>query len=133
MGKTYFAAAGYLYRILDLQAIDLYNGIPKRTKTDSRNIGYMKITDRVILETYNGSAVGPSTGDPQENYWQLIGSKGIIVKDPFFCAKYPDEALKKERRVLVEFTKSFAAMGLRPSNDMKNCLWVPVSDLGVCD
>ena len=96
--------------------------VQKEQKNRQQKISNMKINDSVILEAYNGSAEVPPACDPQENYWKLIGSKGIIVKDPFFCAKYPDEALKKERRVLVKFQKSFKDLALKAHNETANFL-----------
>lgn len=93
----------------------------------------MQIRDTVRLESYDGLKKAPVGCNPEKNYWKLIGRTGEIVKDPFFCAKYPHKALRKERTVLVQFKRSFATIGLIGSDLMENSVWVPVSDLIVCD
>lgn len=93
----------------------------------------MKIGKIVKLDTYNGSKASAPGYDPKENYWKLIGCKGVIIKDPFTCAKYPDEALRNERRVLVKFECSLNSLGLYCHNDIENSLWILVTDLSVCD
>jgi hypothetical protein len=89
----------------------------------------MKTGNRVKLISYNGTTVSPTNGDPSQNYWRLIGCEGVVEKDPFTCAKYPDNILKSERRVLVRFDSHLSSFGLLCSDASENSLWVVVTDL----
>jgi len=72
---------------------------------------------RVVLKSFNGSLVKPHHVKPEENYWLLIGSKAVV------------EASNNSDRVLVIFERDLPALGLTSHNDVKNSLWILISDL----
>ncbi len=84
---------------------------------------------RVKLISYDGTVEPTTEVDPDQNYWRLIGYEGIVVKDPFTCAKYPDKALGTERWVLVKFDLLVSSLNLLSSDASENSLWVAVTDL----
>ncbi len=89
----------------------------------------IKTSSRVKLISYEGVIDPPTPGEPDQNYWRLLGWEGVVIKDPFTCAKYPDKALGTERRVLVKFDLLMSSLNLLSSDAAENSLWVAVTDL----
>jgi hypothetical protein len=82
--------------------------------------------DKVILQCFLGRQKAPGSVREDENYWVLIGEKGIVVKTE-------DHPGKTGERVLIEFSNSIAARGLNCHNEISNSLWILVSDLTRCN
>ena len=85
----------------------------------------MKENTRVLLKTFNGTAIADSDCDDSENYWKLIGFKGRIVQDP------SESKNNVGLRVLVKFEDSISSLGLHCHNSVPNSLWILESDLEI--
>jgi hypothetical protein len=64
----------------------------------------LAIGERVILRSFNGTAIPPQDCKPGENYWLLIGSAGKIVSHR-----------SDGQRMVVEFETSVHSFGKRPA------------------
>ena len=82
---------------------------------------------KVRLITFKGLSTAPKGCAPEGNYWELIGSEGSVILDPFKCCK--DDSYSDERKLLVVFDISFESLGLCSYQKNENSLWVPVTDL----
>ena len=90
----------------------------------------MKTGDKVKIITYNGTTCWEEAEDYAENYWKLIGRTGIIQQDPHEKTIYAH--FSHEPRVLVKFNEDLmASYGLHAHNNIKNSLWILVSDLEI--
>lgn len=78
--------------------------------------------DKVFLQHFLGRQKASGLVREDENYWILIGEKGVVVK----TENHPS---KNEERVLVKFSNNIAARGLNCHNEISNSLWILVSDL----
>lgn len=87
----------------------------------------MKIGQKVKLKRFNGTLKPDDNCPPYENYWQLIGSIGIIVQDPNEKDQYA--SFSEKPRLLVQFKKDVKSLGLECHNNVENCLWIFESDL----
>ncbi len=76
---------------------------------------------RVILRAFNGAASTPPDCRTDENYWRLIGERGAVIETP------PDNP-----RVLVQFDRPAAELGLHCHNPIPNSLLILKSDLEAC-
>ena len=72
----------------------------------------------VKLKTFNGENYPNSDCDPSENYWQLIGKAGVVVKNK-----------NCRGRVLVQFHDDIGKLGLHCHNEVPNSLFILPSDL----
>ena len=81
----------------------------------------------VILKSFHGTTHPPEDVEPNENYWKLIGSTGIIMSDE---KKTHPAFVKKGERVLVQFT-AIEKFNLECHNGIPNSLWIFISDLSV--
>lgn len=86
-----------------------------------------EIGNKIILRSFNGTVIPDEDTQPNENYWQLIGTKGTITQDPSQEGMY--SSFSKEKRVLVVFEKSVKLLGLECHNRVKNSLWIGIKDL----
>ncbi len=78
----------------------------------------MKVGTKVKIKSFNSTTTTPDNCDPSENYWSLIGEKGVVVKP------------KNERfRVLVQIDDSNKLSNLYCHNEIENSLWLLESDL----
>lgn len=73
---------------------------------------------RIILKTFNGTAVSPEPVPHGENYWLLVGRAGRIV----------DER-NRNGRALVLFDDPVSSAGLHCHNPLANSLYILESDL----
>ncbi|MET0355709.1 MAG: hypothetical protein ABW044_02970 [Cellvibrio sp.] len=87
------------------------------TKICDADIHHLKPGKRVSLKSFNGSLIAPQDVKPEENYWQLIGSKAVV------------ESANNTERVLVKFERDLSALGLANHNEVENSLWILISDL----
>lgn len=78
----------------------------------------LAIGERVILRSFNGTAIPPQDCKPGENYWLLIGSAGKIVSHR-----------SDGQRMVVEFETSVHSFGLHCHNEIANSLIIKTSDL----
>lgn len=78
----------------------------------------LALNTRVILRSFNGTAIPPESCHPGENYWMLIGGRGSIV-----------EPLNQNGRFLVKFDSSVADQGLHCHNPVPNSLYILATDL----
>ncbi|HEY40376.1 MAG TPA: hypothetical protein G4O18_00775 [Dehalococcoidia bacterium] len=84
----------------------------------------------VKLVSFNGITHPDGKIDNCENYWELVGETGIVQQDPQESSVYA--SFSKEPRVLVKFDKDIAStFGLISHNNIKNSLWILVSDLKI--
>jgi hypothetical protein len=81
------------------------------------DLHHLKPGKRVVLKSFNGSLSAPLDVKPEENVWQLIGSKAVVV-----VANGTD-------RVLLKFERDLSTLGLNNPNEQSNALWILVSDL----
>lgn len=86
----------------------------------------MEVGASVKLISYNGTVTPEADVDPAENYWQLIGETGKVVKN------VPANGVASDR-VLVHFTNSVNALGLHCHNEIINSLWIQKGDLETHD
>jgi len=81
------------------------------------DIHHLKPGKRVVLKSLKGSLIAPQDVKPEENYWQLIGSKAVV------------EAANNSERVLIKFERDLARLGLVNHNQVPNTLWILIGDL----
>ncbi|RYY74021.1 MAG: hypothetical protein EOO52_14185 [Gammaproteobacteria bacterium] len=81
------------------------------------DLHHLKPGKRVVLKSFNGHLSKTHDVRPEENYWQLIGSKAVV------------EASNNSDRVLVAFERDLSTLGLAGHSDIKNSLWILISDL----
>ncbi len=81
------------------------------------DLHHLKSGKRVVLKSFNGSLIAPKDVKPEENYWLLIGSKAVV------------EQTNDSDRVLIKFERELSILGLINHNDVKNSLWILISDL----
>ena len=81
------------------------------------DIHHLKPGKRVALKSFKGSLIAPQDVKPEENYWQLIGSKAVV------------EFANDTDRVFINFERNFSALGLVNHHEVPNSLWVLISDL----
>jgi hypothetical protein len=81
------------------------------------DIHHLKPGKRVVLKFFKGSLIAPQNVKPEENYWQLIGSKAVV------------EAANDSDRVLIKFERDLSILGLINHSEQPNSLWVLISDL----
>lgn len=77
---------------------------------------------RVRLKSFKGALSGPPDGNPEEDYWRLIGMEAEVV-----------EASDERGRVLVRFAEPVAALGLHCHNLEPNALFIHESDLEIIE
>ena len=88
----------------------------------------MKEGDIVELIYFNGLTKPQKRVKKEENFWILIGARGVIVKDPSQKELYASFSIN--RRYLVRFDKDVKSLGLVCHNSVKNTLWILATDLG---
>jgi hypothetical protein len=81
------------------------------------DIHHLKPGKRVVLKSFKGSLIAPQNVKPEENYWQLIGSKAVV------------EVANDTDRVLVKFERDLSGLGFANHNVVPNSLWILISDL----
>lgn len=94
----------------------------------------MEVNDRVRLVSVNGKTKPPKTVDSKENYWLLIGQFGTVQQDPEEENLFA--SFSEKPRVLVQFDEDVIAKyvneyGMHVHNNVKNSLWILVSDLEI--
>lgn len=90
----------------------------------------MKNGDMVMVISFNGKEKSEEEVDSSEDYWKIIGEKGVIQQDP--QEKTIFAHFSKEPRVLVKFDINLHRVhGLHAHNNIENSLWILVSDLKV--
>jgi hypothetical protein len=87
----------------------------------------MEVGSKVRVVSFNGTLTAPAGTDPSEDYWQLVGSQGVVVQDPAQESKCAD--FSGTPRLLVRFDRSVVALGLHCHNNVENALWLLESDL----
>lgn len=87
----------------------------------------MKNGELVVLKTFNGLEAPRDEVRSHDNYWKLIGCSGIVVNEnhPEFLP-CPSAEFK---RVLIGFDDILDCHGLANHNEIKNTIWILVSDL----
>lgn len=73
----------------------------------------------IKLKTFNGTLEPLIEVKYRENYWKLIGEKGVVLEDADFN---PD-------KVLVLFEKNLDDFDLENHNPIKNSLYIDKRDL----
>lgn len=81
------------------------------------DLHHLKPGKRVVLKSFKGSLIAPQDITPEENYWQLIGSKAVV------------EVAVNAGRVLLKFERDLSSLGLVNHNEAPNTLWILISDL----
>jgi hypothetical protein len=81
------------------------------------DLHHLKPGKRVVLKSFNGSLSAPLDVKPEENVWQLIGSKAVV------------EVANDTDRVLLKFECDLSTLGLNHPNEQSNSLWILISDL----
>jgi len=85
---------------------------------------------RVVLKTFLGKNKPPRNTPNSENFWVLIGLKGVIFSnEKKLHPAYP----KRGKRVLVRFDEDILEYGLHCHNELDNCLWLFIDDLDITD
>ncbi len=90
----------------------------------------MKLTQKVIVKSFNGEANGPDDVKPNENYWLLLGETGTVV------SLNAGQWLQKrhgEDVYLIQFNTDLHEAGLEAHNEVPNSLWFRGSDLEAID
>ena len=86
--------------------------------------------DRVMLTTFLGLSAPVERVPEYENYWQLIGWKGRVVR----VNRVPGMAAhERGERVLVDFGENIRSLPLACHNEIENALWCFISDLSHCE
>ncbi|WP_281857816.1 hypothetical protein [Litoreibacter halocynthiae] len=86
----------------------------------------MKLQDRILLRLFNGDRVALADIEAHEDYWVLIGERGVILDDNTSGTFAIRDGFP---RVLVQFDTSLDNLGLENHNPIKNSLWIRSSDL----
>uniref|UniRef100_UPI0040478455 hypothetical protein n=1 Tax=Flavobacterium sp. TaxID=239 RepID=UPI0040478455 len=73
----------------------------------------------IVLKTFHGTIKPSIKVNLRENYWKLIGEKGIVLDNADFN---PD-------KVLVLFDKNLDDFDLENHNPIKNSLYIDKKDL----
>jgi hypothetical protein len=73
---------------------------------------------QVRLKSFSGKLVAPKNKEPWNNYWKLIGQKGIVIDDVIY-----------NDRVLVLFETSLDTFKVANHNPIPNSLWIKPTDL----
>jgi len=95
-----------------------------------KSIKYLHKNSQVIVQSFLGLTTAPvNTGDA-DNYWKLIGKKGIILMNE---REGGMSRHVRGERVLVKFLDEVKALGLNCHNDVENSLWMFVVDLMPCE
>lgn len=82
--------------------------------------------DRVVMKSFHRSHVPLGKVDPKENYWLLVGAKGVVADaGPAVHPAFANEG----GRVLVQFETDLSTLGLHCHNEIPNALWLSVMDL----
>lgn len=79
----------------------------------------IKKNTQVKLKTFLGKYNSPNDVDKFDDFWKLIGQKGIVIEDK----------LVDKERVLVLFDKNLDDFQLANHNPIKNSLMIKKSDL----
>ena len=86
----------------------------------------MRVGDRVLLKSFNGTLGAPDDVEEHEDYWKLIGHTGVVVDDGrqshFF---FQDGHL----RMLISFDADLKKFDLENHNSFANSLWIRINDL----
>lgn len=77
-------------------------------------------TIKVILKSFLGTYKPTSKISNDENYWILIGQKGIVIEEN-------NENFKG--RILVLFDENLDKLNLQNHNPINNSLWIYKTDL----
>ena len=86
----------------------------------------LKNTDVVVLKSFWGTMAPTGNVRANENYWILVGEKGVVLKSESETTLPRHE---RGERVLVLFDVDIRAKGLECHNEVDNSLWIFVSDL----
>ena len=81
----------------------------------------MKKNTKIKLISFLGTLSPKNKVKSHENYWKLIGEKGIIINDNEI----------NDQRVLVLFDKTLDDFKIENHNPMKNTLWIKKTDLEI--
>lgn len=81
------------------------------------DLQFLKPGKRVVLKSFHGSLIAPQNVTPEEDYWQLIGSKAVV------------EVANNTDRVLLKFDRDLSSLGLANYKGPSNSLWILISDL----
>lgn len=76
----------------------------------------------VKLKTFHGTLTSPNKVDEKEDYWVLIGEKGVVL----------DYADFNPEKVLVLFEKNLDDFNVENHNPIKNTLYIDKIDLELC-
>lgn len=82
--------------------------------------------EKVILKSFHGTTAALTAVRSEENYWLLVGAKGLIISEQ---AKIHPAFPEKGMQVLVKFETDIQSLGLTSHNAQKNALWIFISDL----
>lgn len=82
--------------------------------------------ERVRLKSFRGTTDAPVETRQDSNYWLLIGFLGTVVdtNDVAKVGRHSDGT-----RLLVQFDRKVADLGLHCHNEVSNALWIFASDL----
>lgn len=75
----------------------------------------------ITLKTFHGTLKPTNKIKVRENYWKLIGEKGIVI----------DKADFNPEKVLVLFEKNLDDFDLENHNPVKNSLYIDKTDLEI--
>jgi len=73
----------------------------------------------VKLKTFLGTLTSSEGTEERENYWKLIGERGVVI----------DDAANNGERVLVLFNRDLDEFGVENHNPINNSLWIKKTDL----
>lgn len=76
----------------------------------------------IKLKTFHGTLKPKNKVKIRENYWKLIGEKGIVVEIADF----------NPEKVLIIFEKNLDDFDLENHNPIKNSLYIDKKDLDLC-
>lgn len=79
----------------------------------------MKKNTAVRLKTFHGTLISPDNVSEKENYWILIGEKGMVI----------DYTTYNPEKVLVLFDKNLDDFNVENHNPIKNTLYIDQKDL----
>ena len=73
-----------------------------------------------------GTKISPEPVKESENFWSLVGKKGVIVSEEL---KVNSVFPEKGKQALIQFDVNLDELGLPNHNPVENSLWIFVDDL----
>ncbi len=85
-----------------------------------------EVGERVVLKSFDRQRVAPPQARDDENYWRLVGSRGIVASKQ---RRFVVGNSGCKERLLIVFNEDITELGLACHNEQANSLWISIDDL----